>query len=62
MSGERSFSLEGPDSWMAVHAAARVLKSRLVVGMTVALRVAEMAALMSSVGGRLACSSTLPPN
>ena len=61
VSGALSFNLEGPASWIAVHAAARVLRSRLVVGRVVVLRVEEMAALMSCVGGRQGWFSRFPP-
>ena len=61
MSGTRSLNLEGPDSWRDVQAALRVLRSLFAVGIMAVLRIAEMAALISSVLGILWCSSMLPP-
>ena len=61
MSGDRSFSFVGPDSWIDCQAAPSVLKSLLVTGITVALKVADMAAFMSSVGGMRRFSSMSPP-
>ena len=51
VSGTFSLSFEGPDSWTAVHAAAKVFRSLLAVGDIAVLSVEEMAALISSVDG-----------
>ena len=61
MCGDRSFSFVGPDSWIDCQAAPSVLKSLLVTGITVALKVADMAAFMSSVGGMRRFLSMSPP-